>query len=852
MSGTLGVTGDFKVNTDKFTVAASTGNTVVAGTLNVTGNTTLTGDLAVNGSDITTTGSGTATLFNTNALTLNMGGAATAVAIGSTSSGTTTIGYDANVKHDLTVDGDVQIKGGDLTTNQSTFNLINATATTLNIGQAATTVSIGATTGGTTINNPLTLPKIAHITDTTQSTVTTDGSLIVDGGVGIAKDLRVGGTIYAGGNGVIAGNITLTGNLTVSGTTTTTSSANAGYASTIIDLNYNSGGLSTDNGKDIGVAFDWYKSGAPGFAYLVWKNDSQKLTYYKDATISSNVVSGTLGDAEFASIKSTGLTTSASSYNLINTDATTLNIGGAATTLSIGAGTGTTTINNNLTVSGNLTVNGTTTTVNSTTITVDDKNIELGSVDTPSNTTADGGGITLKGATDKTFNWINSSSAWTSSEHLALAGGKSIILNGSTSGTLTLSGPATAGSNILNFPAATDTLVGKATTDIFTNKTYDTAGTGNSFKINGTAITAVTGTGSAVLAAAPTITGNVTLQGVTSTGATGTGAIVFGTSPSLTTPSLGVASATSVNKLTITTPATSATLTIADGTTLSTAGSVSHAGAYSQTFTATANTSLTLPTTGTLATLAGSETLTNKTLSSAVLTGTLTAGGGVGTNGQYLQSTATGVQWATLSGTISLAAGSGSGSVSTGGTLTLTGGTGITTSASSSTITITNSGVTSVSAGTGVTLGATTGACSISIGQAVATTSNVTFGTIASGALTVTGAITATGDISSNYSDDRLKTRTGKIENALEKVLSLDGFHYHANETAVALGYDASKQEIGLSAQQVNAILPEVIAPAPIDSQYMTLHYERLVPLLVEAIKEQQKQIEELKAKLGN
>jgi hypothetical protein len=124
--------------------------------------------------------------------------------------------------------------------------------------------------------------------------------------------------------------------------------------------------------------------------------------------------------------------------------------------------------------------------------------------------------------------------------------------------------------------------------------------------------------------------------------------------------------------------------------------------------------------------------------------------------------------------------------------------------------------------------------------------------TMATGALTVTGAITATTSITSYFSDDRLKTRTGNIENALEKVLSLDGFHYHANETAVALGYDASEQQVGLSAQQVQKVLPEVIAPAPIDPQYMTLHYERIVPLLVEAIKEQQKQIEELKAKLGN
>ena len=82
------------------------------------------------------------------------------------------------------------------------------------------------------------------------------------------------------------------------------------------------------------------------------------------------------------------------------------------------------------TIRGDLVVSGTTTTVNSTTITVDDKNIELGSVDTPSDTTADGGGITLKGATDKTFNWVNSSDSWTSSEHIEIASGKAYYING--------------------------------------------------------------------------------------------------------------------------------------------------------------------------------------------------------------------------------------------------------------------------------------------------------------------------------------------------------------------------------------------------------------------------------------
>jgi hypothetical protein len=84
----------------------------------------------------------------------------------------------------------------------------------------------------------------------------------------------------------------------------------------------------------------------------------------------------------------------------------------------------------NLTLSGDLTVNGTTTNINSTSLVVEDKNIVLGDAASPTDTTADGGGITLKGATDKTFNWVDATDAWTSSEHLNLASGKSFYLNG--------------------------------------------------------------------------------------------------------------------------------------------------------------------------------------------------------------------------------------------------------------------------------------------------------------------------------------------------------------------------------------------------------------------------------------
>ena len=81
-----------------------------------------------------------------------------------------------------------------------------------------------------------------------------------------------------------------------------------------------------------------------------------------------------------------------------------------------------------LTISGNLTVNGTTTTINSTTLTVDDKNIVLADGNT-SDASADGGGITLSGATSKTFNWVDATDAWTSSEHMNLLTGKSYKIN---------------------------------------------------------------------------------------------------------------------------------------------------------------------------------------------------------------------------------------------------------------------------------------------------------------------------------------------------------------------------------------------------------------------------------------
>ena len=88
------------------------------------------------------------------------------------------------------------------------------------------------------------------------------------------------------------------------------------------------------------------------------------------------------------------------------------------------------TVTQNLVITGNLTVNGTTTTVNSSEMSVDDKNIVLGATSSPTDAGASGGGITLKGTSDKTFNWIDSTDSWTSSEHIELATGKDFRIDG--------------------------------------------------------------------------------------------------------------------------------------------------------------------------------------------------------------------------------------------------------------------------------------------------------------------------------------------------------------------------------------------------------------------------------------
>ena len=159
-------------------------------------------------------------------------------------------------------------------------------------------------------------------------------------------------------------------------------------------------------------------------------------------------------------------------------------------------------------------------------------------------------------------------------------------------------------------------------------------------------------------------------------------------------------------------------------------------------------------------------------------------------------------------------------------------------------------GVTSIT-GTAnqVIASASTGAVTLSTPQSIGTASSVQFGSFGVGtaASGTSGEIRATNNITAYYSDERLKTKVGDITNALDKVRQITTMIYHANETAVAMGYDASIIEVGVTAQSVQAVQPEVVVPAPIDEKYWTVRYERLVPLIIEALKELDAQVQELK-----
>jgi len=234
--------------------------------------------------------------------------------------------------------------------------------------------------------------------------------------------ITIGGT---GAFATLTSTQTITGNKTFSGTVSLGSSATATTKS------------SGDNSTSVATTayVDTAVSGVAGtFDITADSGTAQTITTGSDTiTFSGGTgITTTVGATDTITINNSGVVSLTGTANEVT-------VSGASGDVTISLPDDVT-IGNSLTVTGDLIVNGSTTTVNSTTLTVDDKNIELGSTASPSDATADGGGLTLKGTTDKTFNWVDATDAWTSSEHFNIASGKEYyiaatsVLNSTTLG----------------------------------------------------------------------------------------------------------------------------------------------------------------------------------------------------------------------------------------------------------------------------------------------------------------------------------------------------------------------------------------------------------------------------------
>jgi hypothetical protein len=123
-----------------------------------------------------------------------------------------------------------------------------------------------------------------------------------------------------------------------------------------------------------------------------------------------------------------------------------------------------------------------------------------------------------------------------------------------------------------------------------------------------------------------------------------------------------------------------------------------------------------------------------------------------------------------------------------------------------------------------------------------------------------TGEVRATGSITAGYSDERLKDIVSVIGDSLNKLDTLRGVYFVENNKAKQFGFNNNNRQVGVIAQDVNAVLPEAVDNAPFDidsncesisgENYLTVMYERITPLLIEALKQQKEQIEYIKSKL--
>lgn len=669
------------------------------------------------------------------------------------------------VTADQVVTGDVAVNGGDITTSALTFNLLNTTATTLNIGGAATAVNVGATTGTLTINNP----TVAG-TQATQNLWNTAATTVNAFGAGTSVNLGAMTGTFKINNPTVIGSQT-TQNLF----NTVATTVNAFGAATAISIGAATGTTTVNN--DLVITGDATVNGGDIFTSATTFNllnaTATTVNAFGAATVITIGANGTgQTNIRTANTVFTGgvVDSSAATANIINTP-TTVNAFKAATALSIGAATGTSTINNDLVVTGDVAVNGGDITTSTTTFNL------LNTTATTVNAFGAGGTINLGNLT--TAQTINigagaTATATTKTINLGTAGvaGSTTNVNiGSNSGgTLTINSPTIAGPtsvNLLNtsttvtaFSGAMTSLALGSTTGASTLKgssvtldtpTVSTTATNLSLFSTPTTVTAFGGTTTAL--SLGSTTGASTLKGSSVTFDTPTVATTA------TTLSLYGTTATTINAFTV-----ANALNIATGTASAPVVTIGGGGgdttlnlnAATAAATVTIGSNITtgklkiLPaiTTGSIeigAATGGTANIAFTTQSTSISTGALTTAGGVGiTKNLWVGGTlnvagASTLASATVTGNISTA------TIGTSGLATLNSAT-VTTSLG--TATLSTSGLATLNSANVVTDAVVNGALS-AYGSAVlyyGGSANKKFETTSAG-VTVTGTATITGDL---------------------------------------------------------------------------------------------------------
>jgi hypothetical protein len=496
-TGTLKVTGGVGIseNINVGGTANVTGNTTLSGTLAVTGNTTITGDLAVNGGDITST----AATFNlvTGSATVNFATGSTVLEIGS-SNGTT------NVNNNLVVDKDVSIVG-----------FTPVTVENYAAGTDYTAAGTGWNTNTLTIEDPqgtLITRLTGFVVGSTFSIIYYDEDLAetVSGTVELATVFGISGTTYTATTVQTAPTTPVTDISAVAITVIGVGSANLNTTNTVFNLVN-----STATTVNFAGAATTVNIGASGSAGT--------LTVNNDNVVLNGDLAVNGGD----------VTTTASTFNLINATATTVNAFGAATSIEIGASTGTTNINNDLDVDGDINIDGGDLTASTTTFNLVDTTV----------TTLNIAGIATA------VNLADDATAASTLLFGPTITGNTVKIASTASGTINLTTDVTSGTvNLFNSITGTTNIASSGTINLGNNTDATTlvdvggAITGNTFKISST-------TDGIINLTTDVISGTVNLFNQVTTG----GTVNLATGAEVTINIGGVDSTVNIKQLTLTT-----------------------------------------------------------------------------------------------------------------------------------------------------------------------------------------------------------------------------------------------------------------------------------------------------------